>query len=60
MELLAWELRQPNAVTWELQSFGPIIYVITGSALCATQTPSVRFHLISHEPYKDIYGTGNM
>ena len=23
MELLAWELRRPNAVTWELQSFGP-------------------------------------
>ena len=26
MELLAWELRRPYAVTWEQQSFGPPHY----------------------------------
>ena len=44
MELLAWELRRPNALTWELQSFvSPQLqfwwnkyYVFYHSAICAS------------------------
>ena len=33
MELLAWELRLSNAVTWELQSFCPLLATANTSPL---------------------------